>query len=209
MQLTVNTRLDAINYILACIGLAPIEAEDDYNLDSAMAAQAMDGISRRVQDNKGRGWWFNRERNWKLAPDPVTKQVLIPNNSLAVYYIDRNGRQRRMATRGRALYDPAEHRFDMTKFADSEGFVNLTIVTQLEFEDLPYSVKDAITTAAGVRFAMSNEMEVNRLKALQQVAQDAEFAMVAEDTSQQKNNAFKDNAAMVQFDVIGGGYNNW
>lgn len=209
MQLSINTRLDAINYIIGCIGLAPVAAEDEYNLDVAQAAMALDNISRSIQDNKGEGWWFNRERNWKLAPDPVTKQILVPNNTLAVYFIDHMGRQKRIATRGRALYDTNQYRFDMSKLADSDGYMNLTLVTQLEFDDLPYTVKEAISTKAGVRFAASNEMDINRIKVLQAQADDAYFAVQAEQTSQQKNNAFKDNVSMVQFDVVGGGYNNW
>lgn len=209
MQLSINTRLDAINYIIGCIGLAPVEAEDVYNLDVAQAAQALDNISRRIQDNKGRGWWFNRELNWKFTPDAVTKQVTVPNNTLSVYYVDKYQRQQRIATRGRALYDPKQYRFDMSNFADSDGYMNLILITQLEFDDLPYTVKDAIATEAGVRFAASNEMEINRIKVLTSQAQEARFAMEAEDTSQQKNNAFKDNRSMLQFDVTGGGYNNW
>ena len=209
MQLSITTRLDSINYIIGCLGLAPVDSEDEYNLDVSQAAQMLDTISRRVQDNGGQGWWFNTERNWLLSPDPVTKEVLIPNNALAVYYIDRMGHQRRMATRGRALYDPAKYRFDMSHFAVNDGKLNLTLITQLEFDDLPYTVKDAISTAAGVRFATSNEMDINRIKVLTQVAQDAQFAMEQENTSQQKNNAFNDNRAMRAFHAIGGGYNNW
>ena len=208
MDLSINTRLDGINYIIGCIGLSPVEAEDEYNLDVAMAAMAMDNISRRIQDNKGQGWWFNKERNWMLAPDPVTKQVLLPNNTLAVYYIDKNMRQQRMANRGRALYDVNKYRFDMSTFADSDGYLNLTLITQLEFDDLPYTAKDAIATEAGVRFATSNEMEINRIKVLTEVATNARFAMESEETSQRKNNAFTDNRAMQQFDALGGGYNN-
>ena len=72
MQLSITTRLDAINYIIGCLGLAPVDSEDEYNLDVSQAAQMLDTISRRVQDNGGQGWWFNTERNWFLSPDPVT-----------------------------------------------------------------------------------------------------------------------------------------
>lgn len=209
MQLSINTRLDAINFIIGCIGLAPVEAEDEYNLDVAQAAQALDNISRTIQTNRGFGWWFNTERNWRLSPDPTTKQVLVPNNTLSVFYVDNMCRQKRMATRGRALYDVNQWRFDMTHFADSDGYLNLTLITQLDFEDLPFTCKDAIATAAGVRFARSNEMDINRIKILQEEAQQAYFGLEAENTSQQKNNAFTDNRAMAQFDAIGGGPNNW
>lgn len=209
MQLSINTRLDAINYIIGCIGLAPVSDEDEYNLDVAMAAQALDNNSRTIQDNKGYGWWFNREYNWLMTPDPVTKQVTVPNNTLAVYYVDHMGRQQRMATRGRALYDTKKYRFDMSSFATTNGQLNLTLITQLEFDDLPFTVKDAVAKAAGVRFAASNEMDLNRIKILTEESQTAFFNLQAENTAQRKNNAFTDSASMMQFDIIGGGYNNW
>ncbi|QHJ80581.1 MAG: hypothetical protein [Bacteriophage sp.] len=216
MQLTINTRLDAINYIIGCIGLSPVDSEDEYNLDVAMAAQAMDNISRRIQDNRGQGWWFNRERNWLVLPDPVNGEVQVPNNALAVYYIDNYKRYKRMATRGRNLYDTNKYRYDMRPFANDYGYVsngegklNLMLVTQLEFDDLPYTAKDAIATAAGVRFAVSNEMDINRIKILQAQADDSKFALEQENTSQQRNNAFKDNGTMLSFAAIGGGYNNF
>lgn len=209
MQLSINNRLDAINYVIGCIGLAPVEAEDDYNLDVAQAAMAIDNLSRTIQTNKGNGWWFNTEYNWMLSPDPTTKQVVVPNNTLSVYHKNRYGQQVKMATRGRALYDVKEHRYDMTYFASDDGRMNLTLITQLEFDDLPFTCKDAIATAAGVRFARSNEMDINRIKILQEEAQTAYFALESEHVSQQKNNAFKDNPAMQSFDAYGGGYNNW
>lgn len=216
MQLSINTRLDAINYIIGCLGLSPVDSEDEYNLDVAMAAQAMDNISRRVQDNRGQGWWFNRERNWLMVPDPITGEVQVPNNTLSVYYVDRNRRYQRLATRGRNLYDTNKYRYDMRPFANDnnysngpDGQLNLMLVTQLEFDDLPYTAKDAIATAAGVRFATSNEMDINRIKILQEQASDSKFALEQENTSQQRNNAFTDNAAMLTFAAMGGGYNNF
>lgn len=216
MQLTINTRLDAINYIIGCIGLSPVDSEDEYNLDVAMAAQAMDNISRRIQDNRGQGWWFNRERNWLVLPDPINGEVQVPNNALAVYYIDNYKRYKRMATRGRNLYDTNQYRYDMRPFANDYGYVNngegkinLMLITQLEFDDLPYTAKDAVATAAGVRFAVSNEMDINRIKILQSQADDSKFALEQENTSQQRNNAFKDNGALLSFAAIGGGYNNF
>lgn len=208
-NLTINTRLDAINYVLSCIGLAPVESEDEYNLDVAQAAGFINNYSRRIQDNGGQGWWFNRELNWMMAPDPVNGSVQIPNNALATFYVNKNGQQVRIATRGRALYDVKQHRFDMRPLADSNGYMNLTLVTQVDFDDLPYTVKNAVATAAGAKFATSNEMDINRIKVL---AADAEVAIDEvrqENTSQQKNNAFKDNKAMLQFDIVAGGYNNW
>lgn len=208
MQLYVNTRLDAINYVLSCIGLAPVDSEDDYNLDVAQAGGMVDKVSRTIQNNKGRGYWFNREANHKLSPDPVTGNVLIPNNTLAVYRFDNFNRPAKIATRGRALYDTATHGFDMRGLVNSDGFVHLMLVTQLEYGDLPQTAKDAIAAQAGMMFARSNEMDMNRIKALAGEAEEAMWGLECEETTQSQANAFKDSRSMAQFNFVVGGYND-
>ncbi|AID17694.1 putative tail tubular protein A [Escherichia phage ECBP5] len=208
MQLYVNTRLDAINYVLSCIGLAPVDSEDDYNLDVAQAGGMVDKVSRTIQNNKGRGYWFNREANHKLAPDPVTGNVLIPNNTLAVYRFDNFNRPAKIATRGRALYDTATHGFDMRGLANSDGFMHLMLVTQIDYGDLPQTAKDAIASQAGMMFARSNEMDVNRIKVLAGEAEEAMWGLECEETTQSQANAFKDSRSMAQFNFVVGGYND-
>lgn len=208
MQLYVNTRLDAINYVLSCIGLAPVDSEDDYNLDVAQAGGMVDKVSRTIQNNKGRGYWFNREANHKLSPDPVTGNVLIPNNTLAVYRFDNFNRPAKIATRGMALYDTATHGFDMRGLVNSDGFVHLMLVTQLEYGDLPQTAKDAIAAQAGMMFARSNEMDMNRIKVLAGEAEEAMWGLECEETTQSQANAFKDSRSMAQFNFVVGGYND-
>lgn len=208
MQLYVNTRLDAINYVLSCIGLAPVDSEDDYNLDVAQAGGMVDKVSRTIQNNKGRGYWFNREANHKLSPDPVTGNVLIPNNTLAVYRFDNFNRPAKIATRGRALYDTATHGFDMRGLVNSDGFVHLMLVTQLEYGDLPQTAKDAIAAQAGMMFARGNEMDMNRIKVLASEAEEAMWGLECEETTQSQANAFKDSRSMAQFSFVVGGYND-
>lgn len=208
MQLYINTRLDAINYVLSCIGLAPVDSEDEYNLDVAQAGGVIDKASRSVQNNKGRGYWFNRESNHKLAPDPVTGNVLVPNNTLAVYRFDNFNRPAKIATRGRALYDTNTHGFDMRGLVNNDGFVHLMLVTQLEYGDLPQTAKDVIAAQAGMMFARGNEMDMNRIKVLASEAEEAMWGLECEETTQSQANAFKDNRSMAQFGFIVGGYND-
>lgn len=208
MQLYVNTRLDAINYVLSCIGLAPVDSEDDYNLDVAQAGGMVDKVSRTIQNNKGRGYWFNREANHKLAPDPVTGNVLVPNNTLAVYRFDNFNRPAKIATRGRALYDTTTHGFDMRGLVNNDGFVHLMLVTQLEYGDLPQTAKDAIAAQAGMMFARGNEMDMNRIKVLASEAEEAMWGLECEETTQSQANAFKDSRSMAQFNFVVGGYND-
>lgn len=208
MQLYVNNRLDAINYVLSCIGLAPVDSEDEYNLDVSQAGANIDKASRSIQNNKGRGYWFNRESNHRMAPDPNTGNILMPNNFLAVYRYDSFGNQVKIATRGRALYDTSAHGFDMRKLVNNDGYVHLLIITQLEFDDLPQTAKDAVAAAAGLLFARGNEMEINRVKVLASEADEAMWGLECEETTQTKSNAFKDNKSMAAFDAIVGGFNN-
>ncbi len=209
MQLDVSTRLDAINYIIGSIGLAPVEAEDAYNLDVAQASQLIDAVSRDIQNNRGSGFWFNREKNWKLSPDPVTGTISVPNVALSIYRFNEYNQQQKIATRGRQLYDTEEHGFDMRPLVNSDGYVRLMIITQLDFEDLPQTAKWAITTMAAVKFASRVEMDMNRVQVLGQEAQDAMWSLESEETSQANVNAFKVNGTLAQFNANAGGFNNW
>lgn len=209
MQLDVSTRLDAINYIIGSIGLAPVEAEDAYNLDVAQASQLIDAVSRDIQNNRGSGFWFNREKNWKLSPDQVTGTISVPNVALSIYRFNEYNKQQKIATRGRQLYDTEEHGFDMRPLVNSNGYVRLMIITQLDFEDLPQTAKWAITTMAAVKFASRVEMDMNRVQVLGQEAQDAMWSLEGEETSQANVNAFKVNGTLAQFNANAGGFNNW
>lgn len=209
MQLDVSTRLDAINYIIGSLGLAPVEAEDAYNLDVAQASQLIDAVSRDVQNNRGGGFWFNREKNWKLSPDPVTGTISVPNVALSLYRFNEYNQQQKIATRGRQLYDTEEHGFDMRPLVNSDGYVRLMIITQLDFEDLPQTAKWAITTMAAVKFASRVEMDMNRVQVLGQEAQDAMWSLESEETSQANVNAFRVNGTLAQFNANAGGFNNW
>ena len=209
MQLDVSTRLDAINYVIGSIGLAPVEAEDAYNLDVAQASQLIDAVSRDIQNNRGSGFWFNREKNWKLSPDPVTGTISVPNVALSIYRFNEYNQQQKIATRGRQLYDTEEHGFDMRPLVNSDGYVRLMIITQLDFEDLPQTAKWAITTMAAVKFASRVEMDMNRVQVLGQEAQDAMWSLESEETSQANVNAFKVNGTLAQFNANAGGFNNW
>lgn len=209
MQLDVSTRLDSINYIIGSIGLAPVEAEDAYNLDVAQASQLIDAVSRDIQNNRGSGFWFNREKNWKLSPDPVTGTISVPNVALSLYRFNEYNKQQKIATRGRQLYDTEEHGFDMRPLVNSDGYVRLMIITQLDFEDLPQTAKWAITTMAAVKFASRVEMDMNRVQVLGQEAQDAMWSLESEETAQANVNAFKVNGTLAQFNANAGGFNNW
>lgn len=206
MQLDVNTRLDALNYIIGSLGLSPVDSEDANNLDISQAGMALDNISRNIQSNKGRGWWFNREGSWKFNPDPVTGIVSLPNNTLSVYRFDRNGQQVKITTRGRSLYDTTNHGFDMRPLAE-DNVIRLLLVVQLDFDDLPQTVKDAVTKRAALRFASQNEMEVNRLKVLSTEAEQALWDVEAENSSQSKVNIFKANSSLANFVAMAGGPN--
>ena len=207
MNTDVTTRLDAVNYIIGSVGLTNVPTLDLFNADVSMASGYIDTSSRSIQNQNGFGWWFNREYNWKLTPDPVNGIVTLPNNVLACYGFDRWGRRTKMVTRGRALYDTMEHHFDMRPFVEEDGYMHLMMVVQLDFEDLPQTAKDAVTKAAAFKFASSAEMEVNRLRVLQGESEDAFFNLQAEETTQTANNAFTDNMEMRGFVIRAGGPN--
>lgn len=209
MNIDVTTRLDAVNFIIGSVGLTSVPTLDLFNADVSMANMYLDNYSKTIQNQNGFGWWFNREGGWKFSPDAVNGRVTLPNNALACYSFDRFNRRTKMVTRGRALYDTTQHHYDMRPFAEEDGYMHLMLIVQLDFDDLPQTAKDAVYKAATFKFAASAEMEVNRLKVLEQEMQDAYFQLQAEETTQTANNAFTDNRELAYFTMRAGGPNRY
>lgn len=135
--MTPTSKLEAVNIMLSRIGEAPVNSLTSGLEDAELAETILNNTSRETQS---KGWVFNTDLNLELAPDPNTKEIGLPTNTLKV---DTRNLIRKASTdvveRGRRLYDRATHTYE---FDDS---VKVDIVIQLEFEDLPEPARRYIT----------------------------------------------------------------
>lgn len=204
-----TTRLKAINACLRGVGLAPVATEDDTDLDAATAGQTLDQISTNIQS---RGWWFNKESNWKITPDPVTGYIPAPPSAMSI--VTAGGtRDASLSIRGGLVYDMWNHTNDLRDRAVSGpgsnvSYVEFTFITRLAFNDLPPIAQQAIMYAARREFAQDLEVDEKRWKFQSNDEQMAMIAMVREDARASKRNSLRDNPATAAFLNQVGGVNS-
>lgn len=205
----IKTKLDAINYVLAAIGSVPISSEEEIeeDVDAASASSMIDNMNQQLQNNSGKGWWFNRESFHKLVPNPATGKVTVPNNTLACYLNRSRSDVMSIALRGNTLFDPKEFGYDMRELVNSSGYLPCVLVVTLPFESAPASVRQAVAEFS--RFWMVNQEEGdnNKMGPMKQAAEAALISVKSEDASQRKRNMF-DNSGIARAVTRVGGYNN-
>lgn len=202
----VSNKVDAINAVLDAIGSVGINSEDeiDYNIDAADASKLLDRYSKQIQSNRGKGWWFNREKFHRFDPDPVNGQVVVPNNTLSCYINRQQGRVLPVTMRGGILFDAEHLGYDMRNLVWSDGTIHCELVVNLPFDSLPQNAMQAVTDAAC--FWMQNNKEGDRMKmqSYMQAAQDSMIALQAEDASQKRSNMFDNPTARGALAMTGG-----
>lgn len=203
------TRLNAINACLRGIGLAPVATEDDPDLDAAIAGQTIDQVSTNIQS---RGWWFNKEYNWKISPDPITGYIPAPSSVMSIISSGVS-RDDSLSIRAGLVYDLWNHTHDLRPRVVSDPgssveYIEFAFITRLAFNDLPPIAQQAIAYTARREFAQDLEVDEKRWKFQMQDEQMAMMAMLREDTRSTKRNNLRDNAAVASFLNQVGGVNS-
>lgn len=203
-----RTRLNAINACLRGISLSPIVVDDDTDIDAATAGQVVDQISHEVQS---RGWWFNKEHNWKLTVDPITGYIAAPPSALSIITTGQS-RNAQLTIRGDKIYDLYNHTFDLTSRLVSYGsdieYVEFSFITELPFTQLPPVARIAISYMSRQQFAQDMEVDEKRWKFQMGDALKAENALLREEARNKKRNSLTDNAITANFITRAGGRNS-
>lgn len=135
------TYLEAINYIIAQVGAAPVDDENDPLPDVASAKLRLSEASRWIQK---RGYWFNTDLNVILTPIEEGEvdefKIVLPTNLIKIlhatpaFLIDRSG----------FAYNP---------YTQSNEFPDVTnvcvdLVLENVWDDLPQTAQDCIRIGA-------------------------------------------------------------
>ena len=210
LDLGITTKIDAINQVLESVGSVGINSEEeiDYNIDASSADKLIDSVSQKIQDNSGRGWWFNREEFHKLTPNPVTGIVTVPSNTTSCK-IKRNDRNQPLPVtlRGTRLFDTKNVGYDMRELVDSSGLLPCVLVVNLEFDFIPTTAKHAITDACRFWFVNDKEGDQIKMASHQRAANSSYISLQSEDAGQQRRNLLNNGRISSAINKIGG-YNN-
>lgn len=135
------TELDAVNQMLENINESPVDTLEDVEFTLAsVALKVLRRVSNKVQ---AKGWAFNSEIRYVIQPDSEG-HVVLPANTLKV---DPSTASRDYVQRGNRLYDRVGHTFVVSEP------VELDLVVELAFEDLPASVQHYLAIKAARDFA--------------------------------------------------------
>lgn len=136
------TRLDALNEILTNAGLYPVDTIDETDPNQKIALQKLDNVSREVQSQ---GLNCNTDDKWPLMPDH-NKYIPLPPNVISVDAYDSS---KNYVMRDYKLFDKDNFTF---KF---DTPVEVTVVWELPFDDLPDYVANYVTIRAARKYANS------------------------------------------------------
>lgn len=135
-----ETKLDAVNQMLASIGQAPVNSLDVAGIrDVAIAELALDTELRKVLTKP---WSFNSDYDYPLSPDG-NKNILIPSTAVKVDPVNtRDDYVMRWNTGSFMLYDRCKRTFEF------EESVDCNITWLYEFEQIPQHARGYVSTKA-------------------------------------------------------------
>ncbi|MDW9519130.1 phage tail protein [Sinorhizobium meliloti] len=140
--LTPLTELEAVNEILATGSESPISTlEDNVIIDASLAMNTLRATSVEVQT---RGWNFNTEESWKIAPDNAG-EIRLPLNTLKVDTVGESAGLN-CVQRGQRLYNKGDHSYNF------DGPVTVDLVVGLDFEELPSTARLYITIRSARKY---------------------------------------------------------
>lgn len=132
-----SSKLSAVNAMLSAVGEAPVNTLSGQRpLDVATAENVLDEVTLAVQ---AQGWDFNTDRNVTLQVNGDS-EIDLPSDALVV--VPENRWLNRVVPRGTRLYNLDDHNYTFT------SDVVVTVVRELDFEDLPERAKQYITLRA-------------------------------------------------------------
>jgi len=134
-----QSELDAVNVLLVAIGDVPVNDLEITNADVSAARVVLETARAEVLSV---GWWFNYEKDFPLSPaDNGT--VPIPPNTLE---LDSTNTSDKYVQRDGKLYDAINRTFQI------DEIVNVDIVFDVEWEELPWTAYQLIVAQASVDF---------------------------------------------------------
>jgi len=145
--LVAQTKLDAVNLMLASIGQSPVNTlTGTLPKDVNKAVTALDNALREVLTQ---GWSFNSDTEYSMSVDG-TNRIAVPAASLQIdptYGQDFVPRYDSSAPAGMFLYDREKNSFN--EFSTT---IVVNIVWAFEFEQIPQHARQYVATKAARKF---------------------------------------------------------
>lgn len=142
-----DVKLDLLNAMLAAIGSSGISSTTGRHPGLIRSEPILDRHNRSLQ---ARGHWFNTD--WGLTILPETDgRFSLPQGTIKA---DTTIKSKPYVRRGQYLYDPRGHTFEI-----AEDSIDVDVVIQLEYEDLPEAALDLIRAKAVLELVTNSDAD--------------------------------------------------
>jgi hypothetical protein len=140
--------LKSVNVLLQTIGEPPLESEDDISniLEATIAAEVLVETKKEILTE---GWDINTDEDVLLSPSS-SNSIELPFNILSAFSEDGD-----LIPRGSKLYSKSRQ---STVFTEP---IEITMVVDIAFNELPHSLRNYITIAAARRFQARQVMDTS------------------------------------------------
>lgn len=145
-----TTRLDIVNAALGSTGVSPVSTYDSTHPDVQNIDPVINKVSKQVQK---KGWWFNTDYELTLTAEVGTGKVIIPDNTLQ---IDPSDPSSKYVRRGKFLYDPVAHTFNIGESVDVD------IIVELPINELPEDAALYILERVKHEYFMNDDGDLNK-----------------------------------------------
>lgn len=153
-------RGDIINHMLRTIGERGVSYTQSQHPTVQTCNAVLDGEDLEFQQ---KGWWFNTEHDFSLAPDPAGEVHLPPKmlqfKPTNVGFMSKREKVRYTQRDGK-LYDTIQHTYNIGKY------VNVTLVVAIGIDDLPPVARNYLKHKAAERMYLDDEYEEGKLQKL-------------------------------------------
>ena len=187
MNLLPKTELEAVNVCLQNINESPINSLTTAFGDALIAQQMLHDVSRRTQSI---GLVCNTDYEYELTRDS-NNNIALPTNCLKVYDIaEGTVAVRDIVQRGNKLYDRKNNTYAFDKN------LKVTLVSFLEWEDLPQVVRNFITINTARKFAAQIVGDIDIYQLTQQDELEARLEFKREQVDVEQANLLSDSESV-------------
>lgn len=164
-NIKLTTALGAINTMLGTLGESPVSSLDTPGLVDAVNAKAL--LEEVTRDTLSRGWNFNTDYDYPIAPD-VNGQIVMPNNILSID-TSKEFAHYDVVFRGNKLWDKKRHTFNFPQT------IKFDVTWLFGFEEIPETFRHYIAIRAS-RIFQDRYLGSDTLHAYSQADEDKAWA---------------------------------
>jgi hypothetical protein len=170
------TETEAVNVLLGNIGADKVNSLTLGHPDVDAARAVLLRACRRVQRS---GWWFNRDYNVSLQPEPVTGKILVSNvHEVNIY-------DQAIIKKGDYLYNRITQSYVFTV-----NVLAVSVISYVPWDQLPDTAQEVAMYRAGAEFVRDELEDASKEASLNNEAALALIELKSEDMRVQGYNAY-------------------